>query len=610
MSRVGTHPRIGSELLGYRVDALLGRGGMGVVYRAYDLRLKRNVALKLIAPELSGDGHFRERFLTETELAASLEHHSVVPIYDAGEHEGQLYLAMRYVEGSDLRALLREEGPLDPARAIAICSQVAEALDAAHERGLVHRDVKPSNILLDSHEHVYLADFGLSRRLSEQAPGMEATLSLGTPAYVAPEQIEGKAVDGRADVYSLACVFYECLTGEPPYLRESELAVLFAHLEEPPPSPPGLEGVMAMALAKRPDDRYASCGELVRATADGLGLSNIRRDRRPLLLAGTGVVLALAAALAAFVLTSSDSGGPARPSTKPTLTPKTHSLQRIDPKTNALAATIRLGPNPSAVAVGAGAVWVTNRDTGTISRIDARTNAVTKTAVAGSDPTGLAVGDGVVWTANSEDWTLVQVDPETLEIIRSVQLPIDCFPCGVAIGNGEMWATDTAAVERFSLFGLLIATIEDPIRIETLEHPIAVGEGAVWVIDNGGLVRIDPASNRIAARIEILVTPFATLDAGGIAAGEGAVWVTNPVAGTVSRISPASNRVSSRIKVGKTPLGVAVGEGSVWVANSDAGTVSRIDPDQGKVVATLRIGPNPTEIAVGAGGVWVTVSPT
>ena len=154
---IAADPLIGTELLGYRIDALIGRGGMGVVYRAYDLRLKRNVALKLVAPELSNDERFRERFLGESELAASLDHPNVIPIYNAGEHEGQLYLAMRYVEGSDLKTLLRE-GRLDPGRAIAICSQVAAALDAAHARGLVHRDVKPSNVLLDTQEHVYLAD--------------------------------------------------------------------------------------------------------------------------------------------------------------------------------------------------------------------------------------------------------------------------------------------------------------------------------------------------------------------------------------------------------------------------------------------------------------------
>src|SRR5262245_56481218 len=183
---VSTEPRIGTELLGYRIDALAGRGGMGVVYLAYDPRLKRNVALKLIAPELSRDARFRERFLAETELAASLEHPNVVPIYDAGKVDGQLYLAMRYVEGAELKTLLDEAGPLEPGRAIAICAQIAGALDAAHARGLVHRDVKPSNVLLDAHEHAYLTDFGLARRLGELEAPNGTSLSLGTPAYASP----------------------------------------------------------------------------------------------------------------------------------------------------------------------------------------------------------------------------------------------------------------------------------------------------------------------------------------------------------------------------------------------------------------------------------------
>ena len=241
---------VGTQIAGYRLEEVVGRGGMGVVYRAHDVALERSVALKLLSPSLAEDRDFRERFLVESRLAASLEHPNVVPIHDAGEADGQLYLAMRYVEGTDLKRLLQEEGSLEPARAIAICAPVAEALDAAHARGLVHRDVKPSNVLLDHDEHAYLADFGLTRRLSEQAPAFDAGLSLGTPAYVAPEQIEGKDVDGRADQYSLACLLHECLTGEPPFQRGSEAATLFAHLEEEPPAAPGLEEVMRTCACK------------------------------------------------------------------------------------------------------------------------------------------------------------------------------------------------------------------------------------------------------------------------------------------------------------------------------------------------------------------------
>ena len=184
-------PWLGARLAGYRIESLVGQGGMGVVYLAWDARLKRHVAVKLIAPELSGGEGFRERFLAESELAAALEHPNVIPIHDAGEAEGRLYLVMRLVDGSDLRTLHAREGPLRPARALAICSQLADALDAAHERGLVHRDVKPSNVLLDRREHVYLADFGLTRELGDVPPPAGDGHSVGTPAYVAPEQIRG-----------------------------------------------------------------------------------------------------------------------------------------------------------------------------------------------------------------------------------------------------------------------------------------------------------------------------------------------------------------------------------------------------------------------------------
>src|SRR5215475_4376132 len=203
----------GTELAGYRIESLLRRGGMGVVYRAHDL-----------APELAQDLRFRERFLRESRLAASLDHPAIVPIYDAGEVAGRLYIAMRLVEGTDLKRLLAEEGKLEPERALDVVGQVAEALDAAHERGLVHRDVKPSNILIDQRGHCYLADFGLSRRLGDVPVGGGGR-SLGTVDYVAPEQIRGAELDGRSDVYSLGCVLYECLAGRPPFVRGTEAAV-------------------------------------------------------------------------------------------------------------------------------------------------------------------------------------------------------------------------------------------------------------------------------------------------------------------------------------------------------------------------------------------------
>ena len=302
---------VGTQIAGYRPEEEVGRGGMGVVYRAHDVALERSVALKLLSPSLAEDRDFRERFLVESRLAAALEHPNVVPVHDAGEADGQLYLAMRYVEGTDLKQLLQEEGPLEPARAIAICAQVAEALDAAHARGLVHRDVKPSNVLLDDEGHAYLADFGLTRRLSEQAPGFEAGLSLGTPSYVAPEQIEGKQVDGKADQYSLACLLHECLTGEPPFPRPSEAATLFAHLEEAPLAPTGLEDVIPRAMAKDPADRYESCRAFV-VDAHRALLAPRRRSRRRWLAVAIVVVMGMGASIGIVLArdTNQVRGGP------------------------------------------------------------------------------------------------------------------------------------------------------------------------------------------------------------------------------------------------------------------------------------------------------------
>src|SRR5205085_12022619 len=237
---------------------------------AEHLRLPRKVALKLLAPELADDDRFRERFLRESQLAASLDHPNVVPVYDADETDGVLYIAMRYVEGADLRELLRRSSPLTPARAVAIVGQAAAGLDAAHRRGLVHRDVKPGNILIGEDDHAYVSDFGLTKQASSQS-GLTATGQLvGTLDYVAPEQIQGQPVDGRTDVYSLSCVVYECLTGARPFERDTEVAVIWAHLQDAPPLlseqrpdlPRELDAVFAKGMAKLQNERYPTCAEL------------------------------------------------------------------------------------------------------------------------------------------------------------------------------------------------------------------------------------------------------------------------------------------------------------------------------------------------------------
>jgi predicted Ser/Thr protein kinase len=264
--------RIGTEVAGFRIESVLGRGGMSVVYVAEQLRLGRKVALKVLTTELAWDEQFRERFVRESHIAARIDHPNIIPIYDAGEAEGLLYIAMRFVQGPDLKEVLKR-GSLGVGRTIFLIEQLASALDAAHAHALVHRDVKPGNILLEeSTDHVYLTDFGVAKQTT--ARGLTSTGHfLGTVEYAAPEQIEGGPVDARTDVYALGCVLYECLTGAPPFSHGTEHAVLHAHLVDPPPSvsrmrpdlPQAFDGLVATAMAKLPDDRFGSCGEFANA---------------------------------------------------------------------------------------------------------------------------------------------------------------------------------------------------------------------------------------------------------------------------------------------------------------------------------------------------------
>ncbi|MEU5213128.1 serine/threonine-protein kinase [Streptomyces sp. NPDC020742] len=269
----------GRRIAEYLLQEEIGRGGMAVVYRAEDLRLGRTVAVKLLSPELARNDTFRQRFAHESRVAAAIDHPHIVPVFEAGETEGMLYIAMRYVQGRDLAALLERDGPLPLETACRIAVQVASALDAAHAHDLVHRDVKPGNILIaegtdsDRPEHAYLTDFGLTKKSLSLTGFTSVGQFVGTLDYVAPEQISGRPVDGRCDVYSLACVLFEMLTGAPPFRRDDDMALLWAHQYDPPPAaterrpdlPPAVDTVFAQSLAKTPDERYDTCRGFVAA---------------------------------------------------------------------------------------------------------------------------------------------------------------------------------------------------------------------------------------------------------------------------------------------------------------------------------------------------------
>jgi serine/threonine protein kinase len=608
------------------VEALIGRGGMGAVYRAEDASLGRKVALKIIAPELAQDDRFRERFLRESQIAASLDHPHVIPIYGAGEDDGVLYLAMRYVEGTDLAKLVAEEGALEPKRAFELLSQVAEALDAAHEKGLVHRDVKPSNVLIASaagREHCYLGDFGLTKRTGSLSGVSVAGDIVGTLEYVAPEQITGDPLDERADVYSLGCVLYECLTGQSPFPRATDVALLWAHVhEEPtPPSqvrselPKELDHVLTRALAKEPGRRYRSAGELVAATRSGLRLVETAPAERPrsrLLPAGAALLVLVAIAAVLALVLRGGSGGVS--SVSP------NSVGVIDPGSNELVSEVAVGIDPEAIAVGERGIWVANVEDETVSRIDpADTGARPRTISVEDYPSDVAIGGGTVWVALGALAEVVRVNPEQNEAASPIPALGEGVPCGaprasIAIGAGAVWFTcEVPELGRIDLrtgsarrVGLEAGILTSPSAVLPEFADVAFGLESLWIVNRAGneVIELDPATIQRQRSITVGKAPTA------IAVSADSLWVANVEEDTVTRVQiPGRGQTPTltQIPVGDGPVDVAVGEGGVWVANGLDRTVTRIDPDTGEVVKTIGVGNEPRRVVAGEGSVWVTV---
>lgn len=595
--------RAGTELAGYRIERVLGRGGMSVVYLAHDPRLKRNVAVKLLAPELAEDEVFRVRFLRESQLAASLDHPNVVPVYEAGEADGLLYIAMRYVPGTDLRALLRGKGALVPERALALVGQVASALDAAHERGLVHRDVKPSNVLLTGRpgkEHCYLADFGLSTSTSDRSLADPARI-VGTIDYVAPEQIRDAEVDGRADVYSLACLLYECLVGDVPFRRASDVAVIYAHLEEPVPKASeraptlraAVDEVLERGMAKLPDDRWPSCGALVEAACsalgDGVTAVTVRRRRRRLAIVAPLAAGATAAALAALLLSG---GGPALE--------RSDSLVRIDAGTGQATDGVAAGSRPTAVVVCGGSVWVTTQ-AGAVFQVDPTSLTRHEVRVRGTPSDVANVGDlAAVVSGPPEQVTIV--DAQFGQVSGVVDVPGARAPAtAVALGR-DVWVANPNG-RRLDLLSPPYTGIAESVSMPGAPRLVAAGEGAVWAVGGRALWRVDPRALRVVASIRLPFAPRA------IDVGNGGVWLADSREDAVLRVDPESGRPVERIKVGDAPTAIAVGADGVWIANRADGTLSRIDPRRNAVDKTIRVGPAPIDVVAGLGAVWVVRRP-
>jgi DNA-binding beta-propeller fold protein YncE len=642
----------GDVFAGHRIDAVAGRGGMGVVYRAIQIDLDRPVALKVIAPHLAQDEAFRERFVAESRTAAAIDHPHVLPIYYAGESDGTLYIAMRYVEGEDLRFLIRREGAVEPARAARMTGQVGGALDAAHARGLVHRDIKPANVLLGTGDHAYLTDFGLTKRLGASTGLSRSGAWVGTLGYVAPEQIRGERIDARADVYALGCVLFHALTGQAPYLRETDEATLWSHLHDPPPPasmltagvPEAFDAVIARALAKDPAERHPSAGDLGRAAlaaagaplpsaAGGRGggermvargpaapvvgeetavspeheatrVTPRRRSSRLPLIGVVGVLAAAATALALILTANDGTGGGAKGATPPALPVAAAPI----------AKTIPVPGRPNAVAIGGGRAWVASFNSRRLRVFDATTGKRLKPDVdVGLGTTGLATGFGSLWILNQITGKLRRL---SLGVGRGISNPVDISPGPLGLpGHAQVLTTGESGV--WAAVRTIRAGIPDRIErvrpndlplnvIKTISLPegaesLAVGYGAAWVVNN---------QQDTVTRIDLVTGAQTFVPVGhnprSIALGGGWVWVTNRGPGTVSAIRRSSLEVRT-IRVGRFPQGIDVAGGSVWVAGYGDNTLTRIDMRTRKVIGKpITVPLNPKAVAASGHDVWVT----
>ena len=602
----------GTTVAGFLLESLVGRGGMGEVYRSHDATLDRAVAVKVVAAEDAGDGTFAQRAVDESLRAASIEHPNVIPVYAAGRDGDRVFIAMRYVAGGDLRALLRREGRLGPARALALLAQVASALDAAHARGLVHRDVKPSNILIDDQddrEHPYLADFGLTVGPDDGVARLGSGVSLGTIGYVSPEGIRGDPVSGRADQYALACMLFECLTGTPPFRGDSELGVLFAHLEEPPPRvtdrrvelPAALDDAIARGLAKAAGDRFETCQALVAATAHAFATAPRRRSRR-IALAAAAAALAAAGVLATALLLGGGSGAAGASGT----------IRRIDPGSGHVVATFPVSPHPGQIAVGDHQLWTVDLREGALWRLDTARGDLVRIPSVGN-PRDVAILGGSAYVADDSFATysgnVTRYDAATGQREGGLAL----LACAIAAGEGVVWAAGCPDVQRLSTGDTALRIVAKgaiplPTRRSaghdrTLLQDVAVGERAVWALGDATdprVWKIDRTSGRILATTRL---PFAPRS---LAAGAGGVWVTGGIADVVARLDPESGRILAIVHLGRGASGVTTGGDRVWVVSALAGELAEIDPRTAHVVRTLQIGGLPREVAYADHTLWVT----
>lgn len=621
---MSAEPHPGDTFAGHLIEAEIGHGGMGLVFRAHSISLDRRRAIKVIAPRLSADPAFAARFRRESRLAASVEHPNVVPVHHAGEEDGLLYIVMSFIDGVDLARVL-DDGPLEPRRAAAIVAGIAAALDAAHATGLVHRDVKPANVLLaeapDGSERVYLTDFGISKPLQPEASGDgdDATAStaltgsgqvLGTADYTAPEQIETGRSDARSDIYSLACVAFQALTGKRPFHRETELATLIAHTKAPRPSavaaapalPAEVDTLLGAGMAIDPAERPASAGDFARRLGlalsgdggkDGAPPGKHRRSRS--MVAATIVLAALVATAVVAVLVVGGSDDAAMTAT-PTVETSPPGAVGAAPVSVAVGEVrvwvasnggnevdrLRKGrpekyadpiplDSPRALAIGFESIWVVNGDA--LYRLDPGEGTEPLRIPVGSNPDDVAIDPNYVWVSNEGDGSVMRIDPTTNKVSATVD--VGGAPRALAAGKGAIYVanTDAGKVEKVDA-GKAKVIAEQPVS----DGPssLAVATRAIWVVDEKAstLTSLSPATLKpLLEPTEVAAHPSS------VAVGLGSVWVASGGADEVERFDPADGtRVGDPIPVGADPADVAIGTSAIYTANSGDATVSRIAP--------------------------------
>ena len=623
----------GLTFAGCHIERVAGRGGMGVVFEATQLALQRPVALKAIAPALAADPDFRARFERESHLTASIDHPNVIPVYDAGELDGTLYLVMRWVDGTDLRTLLDSTGPLPPERAIKLLQPVAAALAAAHRRGLVHRDVKPANVLVARGEegedgHVYLTDFGIARRTDGESVTRTGVF-VGTVDYAAPERFQRGKGDAASDIYSLGCVLFEAVTGKVPYERPTTISTIHAHMTEPVPSaraiasevPEQLDAIVATAMAKRPEDRYRSAADFAAALGQALfvleGASELDAvTASPETPAPTVVTDETPTRIEPASPSGESGGGAAGPpvaadppvgADPPVAARSTAPPRRRGSLMTWVAPVIVLSLIGVLIATFSDNPPTSGKASGTAASTAAQGTAAVRlqgsglrlgtTIKLGGPPGGVSIGKRNVWTSLPDAGQLVRW---TLSSGAHATFPATGGPTSLSAGFRALWVAQSRAaglaqfngdagtqVAMTKLPGSPVATVFD-------QH-----DGSAWVADKSGAI------SHVAVGGQLVGTaahsdPAAT----GIAWGEGWLWAANGAANGLVRVSLDGSGSSTAFPAGQHPVAVTVNSG-VWVANAN-GHVTRFNPQALKLTADVPVAPELDAIAATdpSGFVW------